>query len=206
MRDDVAFKTLGIKPTYDNNAIRRAYVAAAKANHPDTGGSAVAMAAITEAYEQLNDVSKHRNKKMYCTLSVDLLNFLRGGNLIAEVILNGVPTVIEFDMPPYTHPGSQIKISKKNLTGTTIYATLNDIESSAYRRIEGKIVITETISKLEAETGTTVNVINYDGITHAVNIPAETTASRLIYIIPLSGFFTEKSNARDELIIVIEIE
>lgn len=54
------YQTLGVEASASPQEIRRAYLAAAKANHPDHGGDAEAMGRINEAYAILSDPAKRR--------------------------------------------------------------------------------------------------------------------------------------------------
>ena len=47
------YQTLGIHPKADPAVVRCAYLAMAQKNHPDKGGDAATMAAVTEAWEAL---------------------------------------------------------------------------------------------------------------------------------------------------------
>jgi hypothetical protein len=54
------YAVLGVKPSSTEEHIRQAYRDLAKANHPDAGGSAEAMADLNEAYRVLSDPAARR--------------------------------------------------------------------------------------------------------------------------------------------------
>lgn len=54
------YKVLGIAPSATAAQIREHYYALARVQHPDVGGDAVAMAAITEAYGVLGNATRRK--------------------------------------------------------------------------------------------------------------------------------------------------
>jgi DnaJ-class molecular chaperone len=200
-----SYKVLGIAPTDDKMAIRRAYVTAAKMHHPDTGGSAEQFKIVQAAYNDLIN-NKLDDIAIETELSLDLADFLFGCTATA-ILKHGIyrGTVLEFKVPPLTYPGATIEFHDSGSTHKQVRVKLNAVITEAYIRIDANIVIRHTINILDAELGTTLNLTNFDGTIHTVKISPETTADRLIYTIADAGFYDRKTKQRGTLTIIVEV-
>jgi DnaJ-class molecular chaperone len=201
------FEILQIAPTDDKMAIRRAYVIAAKANHPDvTGDDGEQFQIIQTAYDSLIDAD-FKQTTIDTTVSLELADFLFGCR--ATVVLKAGPfrgTVLEFDVAAFTDPGTTVEFYDSGSTNRQVRVTLMETIKDTYTRRGNGIVILKQINMLEAELGTTMTVTNFDGIPHTITIAPETTANRLIYIFNEAGFYNKQTHHRGTLTIIVGIE
>lgn len=197
------FEILKISPTKDKMEIRRAYVRELKKRHPDQGGQNDDCRQLHQAYDQLVKTNNKKNPiKTVARLS--LADFLYG--CVATVsFTDGVKIrFVEFTVQPFTYPGDTVVFQDKD-TGKYIEVTVYETPSLDYKRLEHIIIINRNISVHQAQAGTSITVQNFDGYEHTVNIPPNTSASRLIYTFPQAGFFDRKTHDRGHLSIIIEV-
>lgn len=196
------YKILNIDPTDNKMIIRRAYVQATKEHHPDHGGDPDHFQKIQHAYLHLikaKAVDDYIETSVYLPL-VDLLY----GCTAAVELNNTDSNTVMFRVPPNTYPGTKLEFKDK-LTKKKFRVTVYDKCSQEYTRLEYSIVIRRIINIDEAVAGTELHIDNYDGITHTVKIPPNTTADKLIFHIKSAGFFNKNSMARGDLTVIVEI-
>lgn len=200
------YTTLQIPPTVDKMVIRRAYVTQTKVHHPDNGGDTEQFMRVQEAYDLLI------NKDLTHDLLVDeiplSLNDLMKGCIATAIIgFDGVGgSIVEFQVPPYTFPGTYIEFYDKASTHAKIRVKILESQTDAYTRMDTSIIFRRQINKRQALKGLPINIVNFDGNTHTVTISPDTTANRLIFHIPGEGFYEHKSCVRGNLTIIVEIE
>jgi DnaJ-class molecular chaperone len=201
------FTVLGIAPTHDKMAIRRAFVREMKLHHPDQGGDAEQVQLIQAAYTQLITRIPVKQGTVIKTDMVMSLNDLLTGCIATAVIKTGLHkgTAFEFRVPPMTYPGTVIEFND-NLTAKKICVKLNELITHEYTRLDESIVITHTINTLEAELGTSIEVINFNNLTYNVTVSPGTTADRLIYNFTGDGFYDNQSRIRGNLTVIVEVD
>jgi DnaJ-class molecular chaperone len=200
------FKVLGIDPTHDKMAIRRAYVAAAKKHHPDNGGDAEDFQQVQLAYHSLIK-NKSDESVIETELSISLADFLYGCTATA-VLKHGKyrGTVLEFKVPPFTYPNSIIEFYDSGSTHQLVRVKVTEMPAAEHTRIDSNIVVRHLINTLDAELGITFDITNFDGIIHTFKVSPETTADRLIYTTDGAGFYDNNSTNRGNLTIIVEID
>jgi DnaJ-class molecular chaperone len=201
------FTVLNMEPSDDKMAIRRAYVQEMKLHHPDQGGNAEQVQLIQAAYNQLINQVLAMDVTVIETDIVMSLNDLLTGCIATAVIKSGIHkgTTFEFRVPPMTYPGTVIEFND-SLTNTKICVKLNELTTTVYTRLESNIVIKHTINTLEAELGTSIEVINFNKSTYNITVSPGTTADQLIYNFAGDGFYKQKSRIRGNLTIIVEID
>lgn len=193
------YAVLDIAPTTDKSALRRAFIKQIKKHHPDLGGDPTKLDQIQDAYHGLVDGTLVPGIKRI-NLSVSLADLFHG--CVAKAIINETE-VIEFVIPSMTYPKTTIEFYNKSSTFEKIYVNINEIKEENVIRRNEHIVITSHINTNEAVTGVDVNITNFDGTTHTVNVAPHTTADTLFYFIKGNGFFNKKTKVRGDLTIII---
>ena len=180
---------------------RQDYIEAIKRNHPDHGGDPANFTAIHQAYQKIKKA--FRNDPISVTLNLDLKDLLHGCVVTAAV--NSAR--IEFHVPAYTYPGTIVELSgtSENLTSGRFHVTLLGKSMKNFIRNGADIITACQISKDEAESGKTVEVVNFDDSLHQIIVPPGTTADVLIHQMPDAGFFKEKTRTRGKLMIIVEV-
>jgi DnaJ-class molecular chaperone len=201
------FTVLNMEPSDDKMAIRRAYVREMKLHHPDQGGEAEQVQLIQAAYNQLIAQALAMNVTVIETDMVMSLNDLLTGCIATAVIKTGIHkgTAFEFRVPPMTYPGTVIEFND-SLTNKKICVKLKELITTEYTRLDESIVIKHTINTLEAELGTSIEVINFNNLTYNVTVSPGTTADRLIYNFTGDGFYDKQSHIRGNLTIIVEVD
>tara|TARA_R110000851_G_scaffold252842_2_gene405306 strand:- start:259 stop:894 length:636 start_codon:yes stop_codon:yes gene_type:complete len=201
------FTVLGIAPTHDKMAVRRAFVREMKLHHPDQGGDAEQVRLIQAAYTQLVNQIPAQQGAVIDTDMVMSLNDLLTGCIATAAIKTGIHkgTTFEFRVPPMTYPGTVIEFND-SLTSKKIRVKLKELITSEYTRLDESIVIKHTINTLEAELGTSIEVINFNNITYTVTVSPGTTADRLIYNFTGDGFYDNQSHIRGNLTVIVEVD
>lgn len=198
------YKILNIEPTDDKMAIRRAYVREAKKHHPDQGGDAEHFQDIQYAYEILIN-NRYEPEVIESDVRLSLYDLMYGCIATAFIDIGDQGILVEFRVPPYTYPGTSIEFYDKRSTYQKIRVTLLESYTNKYTRLDSSILIRHPINKFEADAGTDIEIINFDGLIHTVNVSPKTTADRLIYHIPGAGFFDKSSKVRGDLTIIVEV-
>lgn len=200
------YKILNIKPTKDKMAIRRAFVSETKKHHPDVGGDQEHFARIQAAYDVLISGSWGSNP-LETEVKLDLLEFWTG--CVATAIFTdelGQIYAIEFHVPQYAYPGQTFEFFDEQSTKRFVRVKLLELTTNKWRRLDSHIIIKHTINSIEAITGIDLKIENFDSIEHKISIPPQTTANRLIYNIPGSGFYEKSCRTRGDLTIIIEVK
>ncbi len=199
------YSILNISPTNDKMAVRRAYVQETKRHHPDQGGDPEHFQRIQIAYEMIIK-GQVREEIVETSVTLNLKDLMYGCNAVALIDIGNCDTLIEFQVPKYSYPGSVIEFHDQHSTNRRIRVTLNEIFAEQYKRLDSNIIIRHKINRFEANVGTELEVENFDGIKHKVKISPETTADRLIYHIDGAGFFDKATKVRGDLTIIVEIK
>lgn len=200
------FKILGIEPTDDKMAIRRAYVAETKKHHPDIGGDGVHFKRIQQSYDVLIS-GQWKPEPIETEVRIDLVKMYTG--CIATAVFfdnNNQVMAAEFTVPAYTYPGNIVEFYDEHSTGRVIRVKLLETITNEWKRLDSSIVIKRKINIIEANTGKNIEVENFDGITHNVNVSPKTTADRLIFHITGAGFYEKNSKIRGNLTIIVEVQ
>jgi DnaJ-class molecular chaperone len=142
-------------------------------------------------------------KKLICAeVKLPLHNFLTG--CVTTVSIDD--TIVEFKVAPNTYPGTLLEFTASNLTTHKVRVKLLEDMSLWYKRVESNIVIYRKINKDDATTGKTVEVINFDGVKHSINIAPNTNVNKMTFQIFGEGFVKSNSQSRGNLTIIIDIE
>lgn len=197
------YDILKIDPTNDKMAIRRAYVREAKLHHPDKGGDRNHFEDIQLAYDSLIKGS-FDDKVIETEVRLPLVDFLFGCIATIGVSIEGSGHIIKFSVPEKTIPGTTIEFLDHS-TKRRVRVTLYEDQSKDFTRLDSSIVLRRTINSYEARTGCNIQVQNFDGQMHTVNVSPETTADRLIYNIQDAGFIDKETRERGNLTIIIEV-
>jgi DnaJ-class molecular chaperone len=198
------YDILNIDPTDDKMAIRRAYVREAKIHHPDQGGDRNHFENIQTAYELLVK-GNFDAETVETEVRLSLVDFLYGCVATAGVFIEGQGGhIIKFRVPEKTIPGTKIEFLDHS-TKRRVRVTLYEDQSKDFSRLDSSIVIRRTINTHEAKVGRDVQIENFDGQTHIVNVSPETTADRLIYHVNGAGFIDKETRDRGNLTIIIEV-
>jgi DnaJ-class molecular chaperone len=200
------YKILNINPTDDKMAIRRAYVQEAKRHHPDNGGDNEQFLLVQAAYQGLiND--KFETEIIETDVNLDLVDFMTGCD--ATVVVKSGPhqgMVFEIKVPPFSYPNTVIKFRDFDSTSKQIRVKLHESQTKQFTRLESNVVIRYRINTLEAELGTTIEVVNFDNTVYTLTVSPETTADRLIYNFDGAGFYKKSSQERGNLTIIVEVD
>lgn len=200
------FQILGIAPTEDKMKIRRAYVREAKLHHPDAGGDPEHFHKIRTAYEGLVN-NKFPMRELHVDVHLDLDAFMVGGLAEAEVYTGyGAPEIIQFEVPALTYPDTVLSFYNKDSTHNKICVTLKEKRESDYIRLEDRIVIRRTINMFDALHGAALDIVNFDGRCHTVEIAPNTKADKLMYYFEGEGFFHKSTKQRGDLTVVVTID
>jgi DnaJ-class molecular chaperone len=197
------FRILGIEPTDNKILIRRAYVEQTKKHHPDHGGDPLFFYQIKQAYEELI-AGSYQPKTIETTVELELKEFLTGCVATAILYVKSKATLIEFDVPALTYPGSTLKFFDHEHTDSDIAVTLNAAKSD-YMLLKEHILIQRELNINEARAGTTLSIVNFDNHSHFIKIPEGTTANKLIYEIEHHGFFDKATKKRGDLKVLVNI-
>lgn len=200
------YLVLNIEPTDDKMAIRRAYVRETKRHHPDHGGDAGHFRLIQKAYDGLIN-NEFEIEVIDTDVAIPLINLMEG--CIATVAINNGTyqgTLFEISIPDFTYPGSTVEFSDKALTYRKIRVKLMETKTNEYTRIDSTIIVQKQINTTEAKNGVTLDIRNFNDKSYTINIPPDTTATRLIYNIPGAGFYERDSRVRGNLSIIVEVQ
>lgn len=183
-----------------SNNLRRAYVREVKKHHPDCGGTAENFLEFQEAYNLLTGDDECHAIEIFLPLA-DLFN---GCIATATVDLGKLDTsTIEFVVPPFTYPGTELEFSDNRLTSRKIRIILQELVIDDFKRHDSDIIIERKITKTEATAGIILKIANFDKTFHHVAISPQTTADQLIFNICGHGFCKKNANHRGNLIIIV---
>lgn len=200
------FEVLNIEPTRDKMAIRRAYVRETKIHHPDHGGDPEHFYSIQRAYEILVGGQKPAALVIEDEVRLELADLMYGCVATAIIDVGRSNKVIEFDVPPYTYPGTTIEFFDKGSTTERIRVKLLENHKEEYTRLDSSIVVQRQINTTEAKNGISLEIENFDGEKHTVTVSPETTANKLIFHVNGAGFFSKHSKVRGDLTVIVEVK
>ena len=200
------FEILGIDPTDDKMAIRRAYVKLSKEHHPDRGGLREDFDRVQSAYDALVS-NAYTVQTQRTRVRLSMAELLTGCVATAIVKLDSKHAkMIEFRVPPLTNPGATIEFFDSEVSYSKIAVTVDLNVPDEFMLVNPHVLVHRAINRIEANRGIDLEIEHFDGQMRKVNIPPGTSAQKLIYAFPGEGFFNSKTKQRGDFKVVVTVQ